>query len=168
MARHYDIEEAKKIIYADILALTEKEEAEIEKYRKYGFSVEPRTKKPAKVVRLDKEYILDYLRKNDEKAVADFMAKMNEPATDEAGKEKLTEKGKVRKKGYNNALHWFARTYPADTTDISKEIKIAGKEKAMAKAYQRYQADNQGAETMTEQEYTRYFYWTKVFVKPAE
>ena len=124
-------------------------------------------KKTEKVVRLDEEYILEYL-KADKEALDTFAGKKNETATDEDGNKKYTEKGKERKKGYNNALHWFARTYPADITTISGEIKVAGKEKAMAKAYQRYRADNQEAEIMTEQEYTRYFYWTKVFVKPAK
>ena len=45
MARHYKIDEPGKKIFADILALTEKEEKEIAKYVKYGFTVEPMTKK---------------------------------------------------------------------------------------------------------------------------
>ena len=87
MARHYEIDEAKKIIFADILALTEKEEAEVAKYVKYGFAVEPRTKKAEKVARLDEEYILNYLKDNQE-ALDTFAGKKNETATDEAGKVK--------------------------------------------------------------------------------
>lgn len=167
MARHYEIDEAKKIIFADILALTEKEEAEVAKYVKYGFAVEPRTKKAEKVARLDEEYILNYLKGNQE-ALDTFAGKKNETATDEAGNKKLTEKGKERKKGYNNALHWFARTFPADITDITKEIKVASKSAELEKAYKKYVKDNQEAGIMSETEYTRFFYWTRVFVKPAK
>lgn len=168
MARHYKIDEAKKVIFADILALTEKEEKEIAKYQKYGFSVEPMTKKAEKVVRLDEEYILEYLAK-DKEALDAFAGKKNETATDEDGKKKYTETGKERKKGYNNALHWFARTYPQDIADIKKEIQVAGKADELVKAFKKYVKDN--AETtgiMNEEEYTRYFYWTRVFVKPAK
>ena len=168
MARHYEIDEAKKIIFADILALTEKEEAEVAKYVKYGFAVEPRTKKAEKVARLDEEYILNYLKDNQE-ALDTFAGKKNETATDEAGKAKHTEKGKERKKGYNNALHWFARNFPADTADIVKELKVAGKDKELEKAYKKYVKDNPNATgIMNETEYTRFFYWTRVFVKPAK
>lgn len=168
MARHYQIDEAKKIIFADILALTEKEEAEVAKYVKYGFAVEPRTKKVEKVARLDEEHILVYLKDNQE-ALDTFAGKKNETALDKEGNKKLTEKGKERKKGYNNALHWFARTYPEDVAGITKEIKVAGKADELAKAYKKYVKDNQEAgNIMTETEYTRFFYWTRVFVKPAK
>lgn len=168
MARHYKIDEAKKTIFADILALTEKEEKEIAKYVKYGFAVEPMAKKTEKVVRLDEEYILEYL-KADKEALDTFAGKKNETATDEDGNKKYTEKGKERKKGYNNALHWFARTYPADTADIKNEIKVAGKADELAKAFKKYVKDNQDtAGIMNEEEYTRFFYWTRVFVKPAK
>lgn len=168
MARHYKIDEAKKVIFADILALTEKEEKEIAKYVKYGFAVEPLTKKAEKVVRLDEEYILGYLKDNQE-ALDTFTGKKNETATDQNGKAKTTETGKERKKGYNNALHWFARSFPADTAEIKKTIKVAGKADELAKAFKKYVKDNQESTgIMNEEEYTRYFYWTRVFVKPAK
>lgn len=168
MARHYEIDEAKKVIYADILALTEKEEAQIEKYRKYGFSVEPRVKKAEKVARLDEEYIQEYLKDNQE-ALDTFTAKKNETAVDEDGNKKHTETGKERKKGYNNALHWFARTFPAEIADITKEIKLAGKATELEKAFKKYRKDNADSTgIMDETEYTRFFYWTRVFVKPGK
>ena len=168
MARHYKIDEAKKTIFADILALTEKEEKEIAKYVKYGFAVEPMAKKTEKVVRLDEEYILEYL-KADKEALDTFAGKKNETATDEDGNKKYTEKGKERKKGYNNALHWFARNFPADTAEIVKKIKVAGKDKELEKAYKKYVKDNPNATgIMNETEYTRFFYWTRVFVKPGK
>ena len=167
MARHYKIDEPGKKIFADILALTEKEEKEIAKYVKYGFTVEPMTKKAEKVVRLDEEYILEYLEGNQE-ALTTFKGKKNETALDEAGNKKFTETGKERKKGYNNALHWFARTYPENVEQIVQEIKEAGKEKEQKKAFAKYVKDNQDKETMNETEYTRFFYWTRVFVKPAK
>lgn len=168
MARHYQIDEAKKIIFADILALTEKEEAEVEKYIKFGYSVEARKKKVEKVARLDEEFILGYL-KEDKEALETFAGKKNETATDEDGKAKHTETGKERKRGYNNALHWFARTYPADVATITTEIKVAGKSAELEKAYKKYVKDNQeNAGKMTQTEYTRFFYWTRVFVKPAK
>ena len=178
MARHYKIDEEKKIIYADILALTEKEEAEIAKYQKYGYSVEPMANKQS-IVRLTKKYILDYL--NDEKKAPDidgkkapdvFEGKMKEDALDEHGNKKNTKKdgtGKDRKKGYNNALHWFARTYPLETTEIKREITQAGKDKAFSRALKNYNADNaESTNKMNEEEYTRFFYWTKVFVNPNQ
>ena len=168
MARHYEIDKVKKIIFADILALTEKEEAEIAKYAKYGFAVEPRTKKAEKVARLDEEYILNYLKDNQE-ALDTFTAKKNETAVDEDGNKKHTETGKERKKGYNNALHWFARTFPAEVADITKEIKLAGKATELEKAFKKYRKDNADSTgIMKETEYTRFFYWTRVFVKPAK
>lgn len=167
MARHYKIDEPGKKIFADILALTEKEEKEIAKYAKYGFTVEPMTKKAEKVVRLDEEYILEYLKDNQE-ALDTFAGKKNETALDDDGNKKLTSTGKERKKGYNNALHWFARTYPIDLEEIRREIKVAGKEKTLGEAYKDYKKDNQDKTIMTEEEYTRFFYWTRVFVKPAK
>ena len=167
MARHYKIDEPGKKIFADILALTEKEEKEIAKYVKYGFTVEPMTKKAEKVVRLDEEYILEYL-KDDQEALDTFAGKKNETALDEEGNKKLTEKGKERKKGYNNALHWFARTYPEALDKITQEIKVAGKADELKKAYSKYVKDNQDKAIMTQEEYTRFFYWTRVFVKPAK
>lgn len=179
MARHYKIDEEKKIIYANILALTEKEEAEIAKYQKYGYSVEPMANKSKSIVRLTKKYILDYL--NDEKKAPDidgkkakdvFTGKMKEDALDEQGNKKNTKKdgtGKDRKKGYNNALHWFARTYPLETTEIKREITQAGKDKDFSRALKNYNADNaESTNKMNEEEYTRFFYWTKVFENPNQ
>ena len=169
MARHYKVNETDKIVYADILALTEKEEAEVSKYVKYGFTVEPLHRNVEKVVRLNEEYIMTYLAGNKE-ALDTFAGKKNETALDKDGNKKHTEKGKERKKGYNNALHWFARTFPADVAEIKQEIKVAGKADELEKAYKKYVKDNQDSKetNMNETEYTRYFYWMRVFVNPGK
>ena len=44
MAKHYTIDEAKKVIFADILKLTEKEMNEVERFRRMGYSVEKAVK----------------------------------------------------------------------------------------------------------------------------
>ena len=53
MAKHYTIDESKKIIYADILKLTEKEMNEVERFRRMGYSVENKTPNKAEVKRLN-------------------------------------------------------------------------------------------------------------------
>jgi hypothetical protein len=46
---------------------------------------------------------------------------------------------------------------------------FAGKADELAKAFKKYVKDNQDtAGIMNEEEYTRFFYWTRVFVKPAK
>ena len=37
--KHYSVDETKKVVYADILALTEKEEAEVNKFIKFGYTI---------------------------------------------------------------------------------------------------------------------------------
>ena len=61
MAKHYTIDESKKIIYADILKLTEKEMNEVERFRRMGYSVENKTTNKAEVKRLNDEFILEFL-----------------------------------------------------------------------------------------------------------
>lgn len=169
MAKHYSIDEAKKVIYADILALTAKEEAEVEKFVKFGFTVEnKKADSKAKVERLDDDYIKAYL-KEDAEALATYEGLKNEVATDENGKTKTTSKGNAKKKGFNAGRNWFAKTYPADASTLDAEIEKAGLKKQFAelwKAYAEQNKDNKGA--MTADEYKRDFYWKKVFVRPAK
>lgn len=165
MAKHYSVDEAKKVIYADILALTAKEEAEVEKFVKFGFTVENKVEAKAKVERLNDPYILDYL-KDDAEGLKTYKSKKNETAVDDEGKPKTTSTGKRKTKGFNAGRNWFARTYPADTTEIEKAITEAGLKPELDKAYAEYAKKNADAtDVMTADEYKRDFYWKKVFVR---
>lgn len=165
MAKHYSVDETKKIVYADILALTAKEEAEVEKFVKFGFTVENKVEVKAKIDRLNDAYILDYL-KDDAKGLETYKAKKNETATDAEGKAKTTTTGKRKTKGFNAGRNWFARTYPADTAEIEKAISEAGLMPELTKAYAEYAKKNADAtDVMSEEEYKRDFYWKKVFVR---
>lgn len=166
MAKHYEVDEAKKVIYADILALTAKEEAEVEKFVKFGFSVENKIAKKVAVKRLDEAFILDYL-KDDNDALDEYNAAKKAPAVDEDGKEKKTSTGKTKTQGFNAARNWFAKTYPKDVNEAAAAIKTAGLEKKLKKAYEDYAKKNTGVKNaMTKDEYTKDFYWKKVFIKP--
>ena len=148
MAKHYSIDEAKKVIYADILALTAKEEAEVEKFVKFGLTVEDKVEAKAKIDRLNDPYILDYLK------------------DDAEGKAKTTSTGKRKTKGFNAGRNWFARNYPKDTKEIDKKIAEAGVMPELKKAYAEYAKKNADApDVMTADEYKRDFYWKKVFVR---
>ena len=169
MTKHYSIDEAKKIIYADILALTAKEEAEVEKFVKFGFTVEnKKADSKAKVERLNDPYILEYL-KDDAEALATYAGLKNEVATDENGKTKTTSKGNAKKKGFNAGRNWFAKTYPADASTLDEEIEKAGLKKQFAELWKAYAEQNKDVKgAMTADEYKRDFYWKKVFVRPAK
>ena len=165
MAKHYSIDEAKKVIYADILALTAKEEAEVEKFVKFGFTVENKVEAKAKIDRLNDPYILDYL-KDDAEGLETYKAKKNETATDAEGKAKTTSTGKRKTKGFNAGRNWFARNYPKDTKELDKKIAEAGVMPEFKKAYAEYAKKNADAtDVMTADEYKRDFYWKKVFVR---
>lgn len=165
MAKHYSIDEAKKVIYADILALTAKEEAEVEKFVKFGFTVENKVEAKAKIDRLNDPYILDYL-KDDAEGLETYKAKKNETATDAEGKAKTTSTGKRKTKGFNAGRNWFARNYPKDTKELDKKIAEAGVMPEFKKAYAEYAKKNADAtDVMTADEYKREFYWKKVFVR---
>ena len=165
MAKHYSIDEAKKVIYADILALTAKEEAEVEKFVKFGFTVQNKVEVKAKTDRLNDAFILDYL-KDDAEELETYKAKKNETAVDEDGKPKTTATGKRKTKGFNAGRNWFARNYPKDTKELDKKIAEAGVMPEFKKAYAEYAKKNADAtDVMTADEYKRDFYWKKVFVR---
>ena len=165
MAKHYSIDEAKKVIYADILALTAKEEAEVEKFVKFGFTVQNKVEVKAKTDRLNDAFILDYL-KDDAEGLETYKAKKNETATDAEGKAKTTSTGKRKTKGFNAGRNWFARNYPKDTKELDKKIAEAGVMPEFKKAYAEYAKKNADAtDVMTADEYKREFYWKKVFVR---
>ena len=164
MAKHYTIDGT--TIYADILALTAKEEAEVEKFVKFGYTVvNKQADAKAKVERLDDAYIKAYLKDKPE-ALATYEGLKNEVATDENGKTKTTTKGNAKKKGFNAGRNWFAKTFPEDATTLDAEIEKAGLKKQFADLWKEYankNKDNKNA--MTADEYKRDFYWKKVFVR---
>lgn len=173
MAKHYSIDEAKKIIFADILKLTEKEMNEVERFRRMGYSVENKTPNKADVKRLNDEYILEFLA-DDAQALNTYKGLKNEIATDDDGNKKTTSTGKDKKKGFNAGRNWFARNYPADTAEIEKAITEAGLMPELKKAYPEYTKKCEKAvadgsmktdDVMSEVEYKRDFYWKKVFVR---
>lgn len=178
--KHYTVDDAKKVIYADILALSEKEEAEVEKFVKFGFSVENKVVKKTIVKRLDEDYILNYL-KDDQNALDTYKSKKESPVRGEDGKEKLTSTGKVWEQGFNAARNWFAMTYPKDVNVAINAIKNAKLEDKLEDGYKKYikkakEATENATENdekkkvmskvMSKDEYTKDFYWKKVFIKP--
>ena len=164
MAKHYTVDGT--TIYADILALTAKEEAEVEKFVKFGYTViNKQADTKAKVERLDDAYIKEYLKDKPE-ALATYEGLKNEVATDENGKTKTTTKGNAKKKGFNAGRNWFAKTYPEDATTLDAEIEKAGLKKQFADLWKEYAEKNNGKkDAMTADEYKRDFYWKKVFVR---
>lgn len=163
MAKHYSVDDKAKVITADILALTAKEEAEVEKLVKFGYTVENKPIVKTTVARLNDPYILDYL-KDDNDALATYNATKNEPATDDNGKVKTTTKGKTKTRGFNAGRNWFARNYPEDINVAKKAITEAGLAKTLDKSFEEYEKKNKGVkDAMDKDAYTRDFYWKKVF-----
>lgn len=163
--KHYTIDDTNKVIYADILSLTEKEEAEVIKFSKFGYSIKNKVEKKDTVKRIDDAFILEYL-KDDSKAIEEYKAIKNAPAIDKNGNQKLTSTGKGRTKGFNAGRNWFSKTYPKNIDEVLDAIKAANKTQALNTAYKAY-ADKpveEGITKLTEGEYTRDFYWKKVFV----
>lgn len=174
MAKHYSIDEAKKVIVADIVKLTPKEEAEVQKFVKFGFTVEyGKPKAKATIERLNDDYILNYLAKlpaeESKQALATYEGLKNEVAKDDDGKKKTTRTGKDKTRGFNAGRNWFAKTYPADASTLDADIKKAGKEDELADLWEEYEKKNKtNTDAMTADEYKRDFYWKNVFVRPAK
>lgn len=157
--KNYSVDNKNRIIYADILALTEAEVDEVMKYTKFGFTVDDKKpKEKSNVKRLNDSYIRGYL-KDDKTALEKYEATKKE------------KKGNSeREKGFPAGKYWFSINYPEDIDKIEwpdnkkPEIKyddyVSKKSRADKKA-----KDNNGspAGVMTEEQYTRYYYWTKVF-----
>lgn len=157
MARtnHYIIDEAKKTIYADILALTEKETKTLEKFNRLGYEIVNKENKEKNIQRLNDAYITEYLKEFDADAVKMYKG--------EKIKQTIS-KGKTRDKGFNAGRNWFARTYPKeDIKEIKDKIVSAGLNDTMNDTYKKYKEDKKTNEKMSEEQYIRYFYWTKVF-----
>lgn len=171
MSKHYKFDHDTKTIIANILKLTEKEEAEIKKYEKYGYTVvngavnPTNEKKEGNVKRLDNAYILEYL-KDDKKALDTYTKKKNEEKVDENKKPKLTSTGKVVKKGFTYGREWFMNTYPTDISIVEQKINEAGRQKDFEDTYNAYVRKNiENNNSKSKDEYIRRYYWTKVFVR---
>ena len=163
--KHYSIDNKNKVITATIARLTDKEMAEIQRYVAFGYTVEDG--KPAEKVatkRLDDAFIMEYL-KDDSEALEAYKAAKDAPAVDKDGtiKTSKSKDGKVKQKkqGFNAGRNWFAKTYPKDIADLKL---TAAQKDTIAAAYKKYN-EKEAAEKLTKDEYTKYYYWTKIFVQ---
>ena len=162
MKKHYRVDnEAQKII-ANIEKLTEEEFVVIEKYKRLGYTVENGKvsieKKPGAPKRLTDEYIKEYLKDNEE-ALAKYEEAVSELVYEADGKTvKTTSKGTPRTKGFNAGRNYFARNFPEDLKELTY---TKPQEKAFKSAWEKY-SKGKNAE-MSETEYKRYYYWTKIF-----
>ena len=77
----------------------------------------------------------------------------------------LHKKGETvnKEKGFNAGRNWFAKTYPKSVS----ELKLTEKQKKeIEDAYKVYSEKNKDeADAMKKDEYTKYYYWTKIFVQ---
>ena len=163
--KHYSIDNKNKVITATIARLTDKEMAEIQRYVAFGYTVEDG--KPAEKVatkRLDDAFIMEYL-KDDSEALEAYKAAKDAPAVDKDGtiKTRKSKDGKVKQKtqGFNAGRNWFAKTYPKDIADLKL---TAAQKDTIAAAYKKY-SEKEADEKLTKDEYTKYYYWTKIFVQ---
>lgn len=172
--KHYSIDNKNKVITAAIARLTDKEMAEIQRYVAFGYTVEDG--KPAEKVatkRLDNDFIMEYL-KDDSEALEAYNNAKEALAVDEDGtiKTRKNKDGTVKQKkqGFNAGRNWFAKTYPKDIADL----KLTAEQKEMIDAaYKKYSDKESDKEAdkkptvkkLTKDEYTKYYYWTKIFVQ---
>lgn len=164
--KHYSIDPKTKVITAMISRLTDKEMVEIQRYVAFGYTVEDG--KPAEKVsvkRLTDSYILEML-KDDEEALATYKAAKDEDVVvDGVVQTRKDKNGKNvnKKKGFNAGRNWFAKTYPKTVA----ELKLTDKQKKdIEDAYKTYSEKNKDeADAMKKDEYTKYYYWTKIFVQ---
>ena len=152
--KHYTADNENKVIYANILNLTDKEIEEIKRYQMFGYTVtgKGKPKKESSVQRLNDKYICDFL-KDDPEGFKSYTAK----------------KAENGKKGFIAARNWFATTYPKkiEELDISSEQRAAmpAKYEAYKKAFEKSAKKKKGETAYTEEQYMRYYYWTKIFTR---
>ena len=164
--KHYSIDSKSKVITAMISRLTDKEMAEIQGYVVFGYKVEDG--KGGEKVRgksLGKGQMVEYL-KDDEAATATYEAAKQEPVVvDGVIQTRKNKKGETvnKEKGFNAGRNWFAKTYPKSVS----ELKLTEKQKKeIEDAYKVYSEKNKDeADAMKKDEYTKYYYWTKIFVQ---
>jgi hypothetical protein len=174
MAKHYSVNG--NTVVAEITKLTDKELAEVQRYKALGFEViagkvdAPKTEK-----RLDDAYIRKYLE-NDTAGLAEYEKLVNANVLNDDGsvkyhiitdkKTKTQKQGKPYKQGFNAGRNWFAKTYPVNVSEAVKAIAEANLGKAFDKAWKAYDKKEaeEGKTKMTKDEYTKDYYWKKVFV----
>ena len=165
--KHYSIDNKTKVITANIARLTDKEMAEVQRYVAFGYTVEDG--KPAEKVavkRLNNDYIVKYLD-GDTEALAAYAAAKDAPALEADNKTIKTRKKKdgtteTVKQGFNAGRNWFAKTYPKTVA----ELKLNDEQKAAIEAaFAEYKEKpvKKGEVRLTKEEYTKYYYWTKIF-----
>ena len=173
MAKHYSVNG--NTVVADITKLTDKELAEVQRYKALGFEiVSGKVEAPQTAKRLDDAYIRKYLE-NDTAGLAEYEKLIDAPVvvdgeikyhiiTDK--KTKAKKQGKPYKQGFNAGRNWFAKTYPANVSEAVKGIADAGLATKFDKAWKAYEKKDAepGKDKMTKDEYTRDYYWKNVFV----
>lgn len=187
--KNYSVDNENQIIFADVLALTEKEEKEILKFKRVGFSIKNRPNPTPKkeVHRINEKYILDQIG-NDENAKKLYDNACKEEVKNKDGEKKIKKDGKTKTKGFSNGKIWFMKTYPTDDVDykkIQEEVNNKIKEeyhteypdKELQKIYAKYKDQKQKEkekeiekeiDILTLEEYTKTYYWKNIFELPKE
>lgn len=174
MAKHYSVNG--NTVVAEITKLTDKELAEVQRYKALGFDIiSGKVEAPKTAKRLDDDYIRKYLE-NDIEALAEYDKLINAHVLNDDGsvkyhiiidkKTKAQKQGKPYKQGFNAGRNWFAKTYPVNVSEAIKDIADAGLGKDFGKAWEAYNKKEaeEGKTKMTKDEYTKDYYWKKVFV----
>ena len=174
MAKHYSVNG--NTVIADITKLTDKELAEVQRYKALGFEiVSGKVEAPKTEKRLNDPYIRKYLE-NDTAGLAEYEKLIEAPALNDDGsikyhiitdkKTKAQKQGKPYKAGFNAGRNWFAKTYPVNVSEAVKAIAEANLAKKFDKAWEAYDKKDAepGKTKMTKDEYTRDYYWKNVFV----
>lgn len=153
--KHYWVDDEAQIVYAVIRELTAEEDATVERFKKYGYTIvngrKPKDEKK-KVARLDEPTIKGML----------------------TAEEYETFKANKKNEGFQKAKTIFMETYPKNIDDAKKKIAEAGATEKMEKALEKYEADTakmvengheKAGERKTADQYIRWYYWTKIFVR---
>ena len=159
MAKNYSVDTKEKKVNADIVALSEKEFAEVQRYLALGYDIIDKPAEKVEIKKVNNEYIEEYLKDDIEGQEAYKNAK-NEIIIG-----KFKKNGEAKTKGFANGLQWFYKNRPADASDALKAIEKAGEKvlKKFEKDAKDYGVDEKGK--MTKDEYTRWYYWKNIFVR---
>lgn len=178
MAKHYSVNG--DTLIAEITKLTEKELAEVQRYQALGFKVvSGKVEAPKTAKRLDDPFITKYLEE-DKEGLEKYKALIDENVLNEDGSikyhlvidkkkstkdNKVMKQGKPFKKGFNAGRNWFASHYPKDINVAIKAIEDAKLSEKFDKAWEAYEKKEpeEGKTKQTKEEYTRDYYWKKVF-----
>lgn len=185
--KHYSVDNENQIIFADVLALTEKEEKEILKFKRVGFSIKNRPNPKKEVHRINEKYILDQIG-NDENAKKQYDNACNAEVKNKDGEKKIKKDGDAKTKGFSNGKIWFMKTYPKGSDDydkikkdvydkIKEEYNTDSPDKKLQEIYDNYKKQKQKEQAkakektiniLTEDEYIKTYYWKNIFVLPKE